>query len=104
MIEFIQKIAFLLEKVNHRTRVKCERDYVANVFKKYITKDDVSLREEMAKLKALKDPNSSTKKKIMDLDVEITEIMTYRSMIQKSDEKIAELTKLIDNTIKFLWK
>lgn len=104
MIQFFQKVLFLLEKVNHRTRVLCERDYVANVFRSYIEKDDIPLREELAKLKALKDPNSETKKKIMDLDVEITEIMTYRSMISKSDSKVEELNKLIQNTKRFLWK
>ena len=104
MIQFIQKVLFLLEKVNHRTRVLCERDYVANVFREYIEKDDVPLREELAKLKALKEPNSETKKKIMDLDTKITEIMTYRSMIAKSDSKVNELNKLIENTKRFLWK
>lgn len=104
MIQFIQKVLFLIEKVNHRTRVLCERDYVANNFAHYIEKDDQELRVELSKLKAIKDPTPETKKKIMELDVEITEIMTYRSMIAKSDTKIDELTKLIENTKKFLWK
>jgi 23S rRNA pseudoU1915 N3-methylase RlmH len=82
----------------------CERDYVANNFAHYIEKDDQPLRVELAQLKAIKEPKSETKKRIMELDVEVTEIMTYRSMIAKSDTKIDELTKLIENTKKFLWK
>lgn len=104
MIQFIQKVLFLIEKINHRTRVSCERYYVANNFSKYIEKDDQELRVELSKLKAIKEPTPETKKKIMDLDVEITEIMTYRSMIAKSDTKIEELTKLIESTKRFLWR
>jgi hypothetical protein len=104
MIGFINKILFLLEKMKHRSNVECERYYILTRFSEYLQKDDQSLRVELSKLKAIKEPTPETKKRIMELDVEVTEIMQYRAMISKSDEKIKELTKLVEATKEFLWK
>jgi hypothetical protein len=104
MWKFIFKVRFLLEKVMQRTNVEAERYYIENTFSEIIEKDDKALRAELAKLKAIQNPTTEMKKQIMDLDVEITEIMTYRSMLVKSDNKVAELQKLIDKSKEFLWK
>lgn len=104
MWRFIFKVRFLLEKIMNRTNVECERFYIANKFGDIIKKDDKPLRAEMARLKAINNPTEALKKQIFELDVEVTEIMTYRSMIEKCDTKIEELQTLIDSSKRFLWK
>lgn len=104
MIRFFQKLYYMVSKMNHRTHVECELNYIREHFEDLIKRDELPLRQEMAKLKAIQQPNGETKKKIMDLEKEIDEIMTHKAMIFKGEEKIAELTSVIEDTKKFLWK
>lgn len=104
MYEFIQKILYIFEKKKHLMKIKCESNYVRQNFERVLSKDVQALREKMAELKQIKDPKTTTKETILNLEKEIEEVMYYRNVLTKGKATERELKLIIDATKKYLWQ
>ena len=104
MIEFIFKVKYLLEKIKHLTAIKVEKGFLEYKYADILKKDEKVLRDEMAELKAIKDPSTDTKKLILDYEKEISKIYSHKDMILMGENKIKEHSELINYVKSNLWK
>lgn len=95
MLGFFSRVVILWEKTKFLNLVRLEREYVGKVYAKVLAKDEAALRERLGQLRGKKNPSAEEKHEASKIDAEITEILQYRQMIDKSVEKEKDLEKQI---------
>jgi len=103
-MRWLSKLVIIWEKTKRLVLTELERAYIEQEYANILSKDIEGLRAELGKLNAIKDPKTETKVKISELDAEVTEIMQYKNMVERSVSNEIDLREQIKMFKKSLWK
>tara|TARA_R110000868_G_scaffold160448_9_gene390091 strand:+ start:206 stop:523 length:318 start_codon:yes stop_codon:yes gene_type:complete len=103
MLEFINKLLILLSKKKLLTQIRIENRFFREFFKEDLEEDENELREELSKLRLIKQPTADTGLKMQALETRINKLAQVRSRLTQSETIEAELLCIIGVLQKSIW-